>query len=85
MITNEEQQKIETKVLTLLRKSFLMDEITEKRQNPAWTIICYLLNKYVQETKADIVIPMRYGYILGPWFKWNPDDAELEEAGNLDN
>ena len=86
-MTQEKQQKIEDKVVELLRKSFIMDEIEESRQLPAWSIICFILNKYIQETKGDIVIPMRLGYILGPWFKWLPDevDVEIQEVLNIDN
>ena len=77
--TREKKQKIKDDICALLDKSFEVDALTEKKHNPAWVIVSYVLQKYIQFTRADIVIPMRVGFILGPWFKWFPDDISISD------
>lgn len=74
--TKEQKKKIIDKILELLNESFKIDNIVEKRENPAWVIVCHILQKHNIQIKADMVLPMRPGHFLGPYMKWLPDDLQ---------
>lgn len=79
-----EKDKIKKRICELLDESFEVDDITEKKHNPGWVIVSYLLQKYNQRLKADVVIPMRPGRCLGPYFQWFPDKS-VEDIKNMEN
>lgn len=82
MYTEQEKEKIHKTVYELIEKSFEIDDIIEKRDNPVWAIVTYILHKYNQGLKADVVIPMRPGKCLGPHFSWKPED--ISDLKNMD-